>query len=126
MIVNTDVTPLAGESFLGKLVSANLNTTADQLISLATGKKRITRILCINASATPTIAAGGFYTGAAKSGTTIVSAAQVYTALTAILSLNVTLAANYTSGTTLYLSLTTAEGSALTADIYVFGEILNY
>ena len=113
-----------GEVFLGKLTSANLNSTADQVITLLSGTKRLTRILMVNPSATPSLAAGGFYSAASKGGNALVSSAQVYTALTAMLGLNPTLAGNYITGTTLYLSLTTANGSACTADIYVFGEIL--
>ena len=113
-----------GEILLGKLSSANLNITTDQLITLSLGNKMITRITCINASGTPALAAGGVYTGADKSGAAIVAAGQVYSALTSILGLNLTLAANFVSGSNLYLSLTTANGSALTCDIYVYGELL--
>lgn len=113
-----------GEVLLGKLSSANLNSTADQLISLIAGKKRITRIVCTNPSVTPTLAAGGIYVDTNKAGTKLVDTTQLYTALVAALKLNLTLLNDYTTVIAAYLSLTTANGTACTCDIYIFGEIL--
>lgn len=116
-------------SLLGSLKGANLNSTADQAIDVQVGGNRyyITRILVTNASATPTLAAGGVYTAASKGGSAIVANSQAYSSLTAPTKvLNLTLAITDTafSVSTLYLSLTTAAGSASTADVYVFGELL--
>jgi hypothetical protein len=116
-------------NLLGTLVGANFNVTTDQqilLIGLA-GRWRITRISVTNTSlAGMSTAAGGLYTAVSKGGTAIVAAAQVYTGLTnASTSLDLTLAVpnlNFVSSTPLYLSLTTPQGVAATADIYVFGD----
>lgn len=125
MFVNVNNTQqINNEVQLGKLIGADLNTTSDQLITLLAGNKKITKILVVNASGTITLAVGGFYTGASKTGSIIVANSQAYSALTSILSLTTTLIADYVSGTSLYFSLTTANGVARTCDIYLFGNIL--
>ena len=124
MIISVVNPPIVGNVLLGKLSSANLNITTDQAITLLGGNKLITSIMFINSSETPTLAAGGFYTGAGKTGTVLVSTGQVYTALVASLSLNVTIALNYVTGTVIYFSLTTGNGTACTADIFVYGQLL--
>lgn len=113
-----------GDVVLGKLSGANLNITTDQAIALLVGNKKITRIMVAGASITPTLAAGGFYSAASKGGSVVVAAGQVYTAATAIVTLDVTLASTYFVGSTLYFALTTANGTACTADIYVYGQLL--
>jgi hypothetical protein len=124
--VNVDTSPL----LLGVLKGANLNTTADQPITIVSASKyQVTQILVTNASGTPSLAVGGFYTAASKGGTALVAATQVYSALTAASKfVNVTMLAILTTDvrteSTLYFSLTTAQGSAMTADIYVFGNPL--
>jgi hypothetical protein len=77
-------------------------------------------------SASLTLAVGGFYPTTAKGGTPIVAATQIYSALTsASVLLNATVAATPLvtrfTVTPVYLSLTTAQGSAATCDIYVIG-----
>lgn len=118
---------------IGKLASASLNTTADQAIALipSATKYIIRRIVVTNVSVdiSAGLAAGGVYSAASKGGTAIVAAAQVYTALSAAskaLDLTVAAAAIGVSFTaaTLYLSLSVAFGTAATADIYVFGDVL--
>jgi hypothetical protein len=112
---------------LGRALTVNFNSTADQLIALPTYRFRPKRIVVTNASVSLSTAAGGVYTGTGKTGTVIVAAAQVYSALTtALLALELTLnvpnnviAAN----TSLYLSLTTPQGVAATADVYVYGDV---
>jgi hypothetical protein len=118
--------PREGASVIAVLKSANMNSTADQALTLymPTGVAfRPTKITIKNASISLTTAAGGFYTGAAKSGTALVSSGQAYSSLTtSALALDATLAAATTvlaAGTPLYLSLTTAQGAAATADVYV-------
>lgn len=112
------------EIVLGKLSGANLNITTDQVITLLSGNKNITRIDMSNFSITPTLAAGGFYTAASKAGNAVVAAAQVYTAGVAGVLVLPTIAKPYITGTSLFFSLTTAQGGALTADITVYGRIL--
>jgi len=121
---------------IGKLIGANMNSTADQAITIVdiadypSSKYIITStdIYVTNASISLTTAAGGIYTAASKSGA-IVSAAQTYSALTTS---NKYIRANITGDattdllafSTLYLSLTTPQGAAATADIYIFGQLL--
>lgn len=114
---------------IGKLITANLNTTADQAFVMNTGftTYQIDRILATNKSATPTLAAGGIYTAAAKGGSPIVAATQVFTTLSAtniVTALTLALTTSFTANP-LYLSLTTANGSAATCDMYIWGWMLN-
>jgi len=114
---------------IGSLIGANFNSTADQQITITHpySKVQIQSIRVTNASTSLTTAAGGIYTGASKSGTTIIAASQVYSALTAsnlVLTPPVSSPASLTAfdnTLTLYFSLTTAQGATATADIYVFG-----
>lgn len=112
---------------LFSLPSANMNSTADQALAKAFPFTAftITQIIVTNASASLTTAVGGIYTAAAKGGTAVVSAAQAYAALnTTTKVLNPTIQSgggDLLSVAALYLSLTTAQGSAATADVYVVG-----
>lgn len=113
-----------GSMMLGRLLGANMNSTADQAITIGASTYVITQVLATNASTSLTLAAGGLYTAASKGGTALVAAAQVYSGLTASgLTLNLTLAAVALRRTeaTLYLSLTLAQGGAATADLYLLG-----
>lgn len=116
---------------LGRLIGANMNATTDQAF-VSTGwsalnKFRITKITAEGASISLTTAAGGIYPAASKGGTAIVASSQAYSALTAAtIALDLTLAAGttiYAAGVTPYLSLTTAQGAAATASLYLFGDI---
>ncbi len=120
---------------LGKLVGANMNVTTDQAITVVDvadypGAAYIVEFIVVtNASISLTTAAGGFYTAASKGGSAIVAAGQVYSALTAATKfIKATLAGtaltDRLTGATLYLSLTTGQGAAATADVYVFGRLL--
>lgn len=121
-----------GEELIGKLLSANLNVTTDQTINIYNASKYvISKIVVTNASANLSAGstAGGFYPSASKGGTAIVANTQVYTALSASTKYqNLTLAAvagtDVYTGSAIYFSLTTAFGSACTADIYVYGYVL--
>ena len=118
-------------TLIGRLLGANMNSTADQAIPMFNGSLpyRVTKISVKNASVSLTTAAGGIYPAAAKGGTPIVAATQVYSALTgSTLALDLTIAATpgiteYAAATPLFLSLTTAQGAAATADIFVFGDL---
>lgn len=121
--------PVAQTRLIGRIYGADMNSTADQGITLPAGTWQITQIFAAKGSVSMTTAAGGFYTGAGKTGTTIVAAGQVYTVLagatTDVVALTMaatpTLAALSAPGVGLYLSLTTGQGSAATADIFVYG-----
>lgn len=111
---------------IGKIIGANMNSTADQTFSLNTGisKYQPDVIQCTNASTSMTLAAGGIYPSASKGGTAVVAASQVYTALTSSTKvLNLTIAVTDIQTGALILSLTTGHGSAATADLYIWGYI---
>lgn len=109
------------EILIGSLAGANFNVTTDQAITITTGY-RVTKITVTNASVNMTTAAGGFYSEAAKAGTALVAATQVYTALTsATVTLDCTIAAVVGGLSTVYFSLTTGQGAAATADICIYG-----
>ena len=123
-----------GGILLGSKIAADFNSTSDQIITIFSNPSKyiVRRIVVTNASTSLTTAAGGVYTAASKGGTAIVAASQAYTSLTAsTLFLDLTLSATGNASTTvkssipnLYLSLTTAQGAAATADVYVYGDIL--
>lgn len=117
---------------LASLIGANMNVTTDQplVAHIPVGKAfYISRILMTNVTVSLTTAVGGVYSAAAKGGTVIVSAAQAYTALTgtSTQALSLTLAAGGTGNvfsTAPTFALTTPQGAAATADIYLMGDIL--
>lgn len=123
-----------GGILLGKLIGANMNSTADQQITMLDNPSKfiLRRIVVTNASISLSTAAGGVYTAVSKGGTAVVAAAQAYSSLTtSSLFLDLTLSTTSSASTTvkssipnLYLSLTTAQGAAATADVYVYGDIL--
>lgn len=123
------VTGVGQTGIIGFLKSANMNITTDNTIPLTLAgatKFAVTSILVTNASTSLTTAAGGVYSAASKGGTAIVAAAQTYSALTTATSLlSLTIAAAGSASTfavsNLFLNLTSGQGSAATADIYVFG-----
>ena len=126
--------PIVGQSFLVPLFSADFNTIADQpiVIPASITAFRLAAIFITNASISLTTAAGGFYPQPAKVGTPLVVSGQVYSSLTtpnillsATLNTQV-LTTRYSSAVlpnmTIYFSLTTAQGVAAVADIYIFGQ----
>jgi len=123
------------QSLIGILKSVNFNITTDQAIpiTLVGGytNYRIDDIVMINASTALTTAVGGIYPSPSKGGSPYVAAAQTYTTVlsgaTAFLSLTKTNVGGLATHNDpiLYFSLTTAQGAAATADIYVFGTPIN-
>ena len=131
---------LAAQKVLGSLRNADFNSSSDQLIQIPVAIRAfsITGIIVTNASISLTTARGGFYSATGQSGVAIVASSQVYSSLTGPdVLLNATVGApalatrwsgnNLTvlpilSGVyALYLSLTTVQGAAATADCYVWG-----
>lgn len=126
--VNVSMGNFAGSILLGKLASANMNSTADQAIPISSSKYVIRRIVAVNASTSLTLAVGGFYAAASKA-TAIVANTQVFSALTGAskyldCTVNALALSDIRTETTLYLSLTVAQGGAATMDVYVFGDTL--
>jgi hypothetical protein len=131
----------AGQLVIASLRQANFNTTNDQpmIIPLRFTAFRLQAVVITNASISLTTAAGGFYPQPAKAGTPLVSAGQAYSSLTTSDSLlNATIAAfgqntRFSSRTlgaingllAIWFSLTTAQGAAATADIYLVGTDLS-
>jgi len=116
------------QRILGFIKGADFNSTADQAINIGKfgSKFLVTGFIVTNASASLTLAAGGLYSAASKGGTAVVLAAQVYSALTGsavVLQAPISTAGASVALTVsqLFLSLTTAQGSAATADVYVLG-----
>lgn len=111
-------------TLLGKLISCNMNITTDNTIPIISSNCMITAIYVTNSSGSLTTAAGGVYTAVTKGGTAIVSSAQAYSTLTgATIWLALTMAASPIKiiANQVFLNLTTAQGSAMTADVYCFG-----
>lgn len=109
---------------LGKIVGANMNSTSDQAIAIGAAKYFIDKVVVTNASTSLTLAVGGLYTTTSKGGTQIIANTQVFSALTAstkIILLSSLITADVLTASQLYLSLTTAQGSAATVDVYIYG-----
>lgn len=123
----------------GSLLGANMNVTTDQAIpiSVPSGLYMFDSILVTNPSVSLTTAAGGLYTAASKGGVAVVASGQAYSGLTTkaanttgnALLLTIATAGNTTAFDgylysdriqTLYLSLTTPQGAAATADFRVY------
>lgn len=107
--------------------AADMNTTADQIITLGPLRYVVRRVIVCGASGSLTSAAGGIYTGSGKTGTAIVPAAQSYAALTSgtkfiDTSLHASVGTDRLILSSLYLSLSTPQGAPMTADIYIYGE----
>lgn len=112
---------------LGSALLVDMNSVLDQAITMVSTKYVISAIVVTDASVNLTAAAGGVYNGVGKPGGGIlVAAGQVYTALSAATKfLALTLAGvaltNVQTAGFIYVSLTTPQGVAATASVYVFG-----
>lgn len=135
--IATIVSAIGAPILLGSLIGADLNITTDQAIVLnLRGKTRwwgtgnatsVGAIIMTNASGTVTTATGGIYTAAAKSGAIIPNTQSWATAATTGIvksTWSTTPGITMQTASTIYFSLTTPEGSAKTADIYVYGFLL--
>ncbi len=121
---------MVGEQPVAQLVGANMNVTTDQALTmLVPGNVPFVprRIVVTNASISLTTAAGGIYDAASKGGNAIVASTQAYSTLTASgIALYLTMGTyrRELGGAALYFALTTAQGAAATADIYVYGDTI--
>lgn len=119
----------------GKLLAANFNSTADQAIpvSVPSATYIVDNITVSNPSISLDTAQGGFYSAASKGGVAIVANSQAYSTLTTntadttgnamaatIATAGSTTAFGKATARTIYLSLTTAQGAAATADVRLF------
>lgn len=115
-----------GSILLGT-ASCDANTTGDTAIPIIAASYIVRKIVAYNASISLTTVAGGIYTAAAKGGSVLVAATQVYSALTASTKfLDLTLQAPATtdvqSSANLYFSPTTPQGAAATVTVEVWGD----
>jgi len=115
---------------IAQLLGANMNATTDQALTMLLPASMVfvpRRIVVTNASTSLTTAAGGVYDAASKGGNAIVASSQAYSALTtagAAIYLTIAAFRREAAATKLYLSLTTAQGAAATADVYVYGDAI--
>lgn len=109
----------------------DFNSTGDQGLTFPTIASAsgiiLTGILVTNCGTSLTTAAGGVYDAVGKGGNVIVAASQAYTTITGSSKyMTMTLAAYgaatvFSSGQTIYLSLTTPQGGAATATVMLLG-----
>lgn len=124
--------PIA-QRVLAAFPSADFNDTGDQplILPAAITAFQLTGIIITNASLSLTTAVGGFYPEAFKEGTPIVADTQGYSSLTTAQKLLQATLASFGSTTrfsrtnlpdwAIYFALTTPQGAAATADIYLIG-----
>jgi hypothetical protein len=124
---------IGGPTLIGRLIGANMNSTADQTVTLLINSSQHyipLYMVAKNCSVSLTTAAGAVYPAASKGGTIIIGSGttQAFTGCTgtgltdqyiaaAAGGLNQYLA----QSTPPILSLTTAQGAAATADVYIWG-----
>jgi hypothetical protein len=117
--------------FLGR--AFNLQSTSDQaLTKIFTGTAySITSVIAVCKSGGATVVcAGGIYTATSKGGNALVAAAQSWIGLSAANKrVSATLASivdtDIQTATPIYFSLTTGSTAAATADVFVFGVVLD-
>ena len=121
---------------LAVLRGVNLNATAntDTAITIPNGARKWTPRMIVVTNPSVTLAGGsaeiGIFTAVAEAGTAIVAkGVNTLTSLTAstkMIKLTLTAAstADVLTASTLYLHLDVANGTAATADVYIYGDIL--
>lgn len=120
------------EAPLFVLRAADMQSTADQAFTKTfTGTNYVvTKVLAVRASGGASVAcAGGVYPAASKAGTALVGVAQSWVALTGAGKIvDATLAAvigTDVQTATPILSLTTGSTAAATADLFIFGNVVD-
>lgn len=117
--------PIVDQRVLFQLLGADMNVTTDQLMRKVGSftRWRVTAGLVTNASISLTTAVGGSYTATSKGGSQIIAAASAYSTLTtAAKCVGPTINNTDTLFTTdVWFALTTPQGAAATADVYLFG-----
>jgi hypothetical protein len=121
---------------LAVLRGVDLNATAntDTAITIPNGSRKWTPRMVVVTNASANLSGGsasvGIYTAVAEGGTAIVTkGVNSLTSLTATTkmikpSLAAAATADVLTASTLYLHLDVANGSAATADVYIYGDIL--
>jgi len=109
---------------LGVLVGVNVNATGDNAIPVFnTNNFSVTNFIVTNASTSLTTAVAAVYPAANAQGTAIVAASTALSGNTAANVVNqLTVASTLVQSTqNIYFRVTTAQGAAATADVYVYG-----
>lgn len=126
------VAPAQVSQTLFVLRGADMTLTTDQAFSklFAGTNYIITQVIGLRKTGAFGVACtGGIYTGAAKAGTALVAAAQVWSALTGASTAQPATLANILQTTvasaTPNLSLTVGNTGALTADIFIVGVVVD-
>lgn len=111
--------------------SADMQSTADQAFTkVFTGTNyAVTNVLAARKTgAASVVCAGGVYTAASKGGDALVGVAQSWVSLASGVMVSATLAAlvlTTIESATPYLSLTTGSTAACTADLFIFGFVID-
>lgn len=112
--------------------SLDFQSTADQaLAKLFQGTNFVVTKIIANrkTGAGSVVCAGGIYTAASKGGSAVIAATQSWVTLASGKIVDATLAAltgtDVQSASALYLSLTTGSTAAVTADIFVYGVVVD-
>lgn len=124
--VTTNTWSTPSDNVLGVAKTVNLNAVADTAITISATKYVVRRVTVTNCSASPVLAQMAVYTGTAASGTNIV-AAVVLTSLTApgtLVDLTVVPTTTAFTVATLYARNMVVQGSGLTCDVYLTGDVL--
>lgn len=116
---------LTNYGLLGIIPSINMNLVGDNLLNIPNTRYRIDKIVIENASASLSLATLGVFTSAGGSGTSI-AGDQSLTALTAPIkfvdmTLEPIVSTDVLTVNTLYVRVGTAQGSAATARLLLFG-----
>lgn len=101
-----------------------MNSTSDQAVAIGASKYFVDKVVVTNASTSLTTAIGGLYTATSKGGSQVIAGTQVLSALTGstkVILLPSLIAGDILTASQLYLSLTTGQGAASTADFFVYG-----
>jgi len=109
---------------LGVLVGVNVNATGDNAIPVFnTSSFSVTNFIVTNASTSLTTAVAAVYPAANAQGTAIVAASTALSGNTGSTVVNqLTVASTLVQSTqNIYFRVTTAQGAAATADVYVYG-----
>ena len=111
--------------------AANMTLTTDQAFTklFAGANYVVTGVLAVwKSGAFGVSCLGGIYTGAGKTGDILLAAATSFAPLTGartIVSLNQATISPFSENTTPFLSLTTGNTGALTADIFITGVVVD-
>jgi hypothetical protein len=125
------ISNLSNTQTLFVLRSADMTLTSDQAFTKLGGftKYVVTNIIAVaKTGAFGTACVGGIYSAASKGGDPILAAAQVFSNLTGVGLAMIAVAANIIQKqetATPFLSLTTGNTGALTADFFIVGVIVD-